>query len=143
MQIVEGAMNLATSSTFQSRRWTLGRALRLFSLFATSLLIGILACSASAEADQIYEATDNEDTIYFGYCPTCYQGGPGLLICPEGAASVTRPMDSGTLEIKTKNGNDTIKPISDASAGGCNFGDIDLLSFTMFLIKGGGGNDNI
>jgi hypothetical protein len=106
-------------------------------------LVTVLGAASSAGADQSYSATPFDDIIYFGYCSACYSGGPGLLICRVGAAAVSMPMDGGVLTIDASGGNDTVKPISKDSRAGCNFGDINSLSFSSFVIEGGPGHDNL
>jgi hypothetical protein len=92
-----------------------------------------------------YNGSDTDDTIYFGYCDTCYHGGPGLLICHvrDGALWLRLPveMDTGVLTIHGCGGNDLIQAVHKGDREGCQFGNFDNLTYSAIYLVGGTGND--
>jgi len=108
------------------------------------IAIVVLSFPIGARADYTYSGTDRDDTIYFGYCDTCYNGGPGLLICRETGGTTSQQsvaMDNGILVIRGGYGDDYIKAVHDGDKEGCHFGNFDHLTYSSIRMEGGNGND--
>jgi hypothetical protein len=109
-----------------------------------AILIVVLSLPVNVLADT-YLGTDRDDTIYFGYCDSCNDGSPGLLICLVtygGPPCITiTEMDSGYLRILGLGGNDVIKAADNTKWLGCEFGNFDTLTYSSISLHGGDGND--
>jgi hypothetical protein len=111
------------------------------------LVVLSLALPGQARASQSYSGTSGNDVIYFGYCASCHNGGPGVRICGQtgaGAAiNTTRPLDAGTLTLNGLDGNDQIRAADNETAAGCRFDSLSLLTFSQVRINGGNGDDTL
>nr|CBH36736.1 hypothetical secreted protein containing hemolysin-type calcium-binding repeats [uncultured archaeon] len=119
-------------------------ATRFSVIIGLVIAIVVLSLPIGARADYTYLGTNRDDTIYFGYCDTCYNGGPGLLICRETGGTTSQQsvaMDNGVLVIRGRYGDDYIKAVHDGDKGGCRFGNFDHLTYSSIRMEGGNGND--
>jgi hypothetical protein len=104
------------------------------------IAIVVLSLPIGARADYTYSGTNRDDTIYFGYCDTCHNGGPGLLICRETEGTPSHEsvaMDNGILVIRGRNGDDYINAVCGEDKGGCRFGNWVTMATTASLALSG------
>ncbi|KAF5413416.1 MAG: hypothetical protein C5S38_06440 [Candidatus Methanophagaceae archaeon] len=108
------------------------------------IAIVVLSFPIGARADYTYLGTNRDDTIYFGYCDTCYNGGPGLLICRETGGTTSQrsvAMDNGILVIGGGSGDDYINAVCGKDKGVCHFGNFGHLTYSSIRMEGDNGND--